>query len=326
MRRLIGIFILMLLITSSCRDHLYYGTNDRAIIDLDIDWSAARLTPNGVSVAAYRQDGTLQELFRSSNASSAKISLPQGIYDLVIYNNTDDEFKNVVFRGAEKKSTYEAYATDQKSLSERIKNALVSQPDVVATACVDGLEITSQMVEYYYDRPLDAGHVSIKTVKVTPRRVTITANIRAHVCGLSYAAGAPLVQLRNLSGAYFIGKNVNSSVAVAYEFIMNNRTFDQGSTTDGMISNSISTFGLIKLPDGSANRSFLDFYFTLIDGSKYPISIDVTDKIIERASEMELTLELDVDIKLPNVAGDEDIGAFDPTVGDWQDTDVAIEM
>ncbi|MEG0725478.1 MAG: DUF5119 domain-containing protein [Mucinivorans sp.] len=326
MRRVILILVFAIFAVSCSRDHLYYGTDDRVLIELDIDWTVSQLTPNGVSVAAYNADGTLFGLFCSANPALVKLLLPCGRYDLVIYNNTADEFRNIAFRGVDRKSTYESYANAKKSLSVRTTCPLVCEPDEVAVARVDGVEVTPDMVQYYYDRPQSDDQIAVRSIKVTPHRVVVRANIRAHVRGLCYAAGAPLVQLRNLSGSYLVGQGINVENPVGYEFIMNNRTFDPGSTENGTISNRISTFGLIDTRYSSKTKYYLDLDFVLIDGKHYPLSIDVTDKITERTTSLNLVIDVAVSIELPEVIGGGGGGAFDTDVDEWHDSDVPIEM
>ncbi|MEG1611842.1 MAG: DUF5119 domain-containing protein [Alistipes sp.] len=330
-----GIYIMLLLcLASSCeRDHLYYGANNKAIIGLRIDWSQAQLKPNGATVVAYGEDGALFEAFPyMSNPNYATIALPEGSYDVLIYNNTPGEYRSVAFRGMERMERYEAYAMVKEPLRRSIgrsgaEDVIVADPDTLATARVMGLKITSDMIQYYYNRP-DGSALGavVAEVAVVPERAISVATIRAHVKGLCYAASAPVAHLRNMSGGFYLGLGQNSACVVTHEFILNNRTFNPGSTTDGMICNQITTFGLLTPESVRApHRYYLDVDFMLVDGQKYPVSIDITDRLkVARGVHTQLTVE--VEIELPKAIGGGGGGAFDTGVGEWNDTTVEIPM
>lgn len=322
--------MLLLLMAACQRDHLYYGTNNRAVIRVKIDWSKSQLTPNGATVVAYNKDGSLFEVFPPmSNPNDGTILLPEGNYDLVVFNDTPDEYRQVGFRGIENINTFEAYATEKevnKNRASKFQNEMfVHEPDTLATARINNLEVTSQMIQYSYDKPLSGNTQISKEVEATPKRVTSLMRIRVHVKGLCYAKGAPRTYLRNMSASVFVGTGIQSTKPITYEFVLNNRKFDEGSTHNATITNNLSTFGL--RPTGDAHeRYYLDMLFTLINGDPYPILVDITDKIQVTEVELQTILYIKLELELPEVIGGEGEGAFNPDVGEWQDVEVDIPM
>ena len=81
--------------------------------------------------------------------------------------------------------------------------------------------------------------------------------------------------------------------------------------------------GYIKV--GNTGRYYLDINFVLINGEPYPLTFDVTDLISVDVS-LYLTLNLDLEIVLPEVVGEEGGGGFNTDVSEWEDEVVDIPM
>ncbi|MEG1608071.1 MAG: DUF5119 domain-containing protein [Mucinivorans sp.] len=333
MRHFLYILVLLLLGSSCKRDHLYYGVTDKALLGVNIDWAPSQMTPNGATVVAYNDDGSLYEEFPYfSNPNRGIIALPVGRYTLVVYNNTPGEYRHLSFREAFSQNTYRASAIDKEKplrgfigLSNSIPT-IVEDPEMLASARTMGVSVTRDMVEYYYDRPAGPSHEVVSEITLTPARVITLVHVKAHVMGLCYAAGAPVTHLRNLSGDYYLGQGCNSARGVTHEFILNNRVFDPGTTRNGTISHTFNSFGLIT--DGSlrANtRYFLDIDFRLVDGRIHPLSFDVTD-LIHSKQGLTTCLTVEVNITLPEAIGGDGDGAFDTDVEPWDDVHVDIPM
>ena len=111
----------------------------------------------------------------------------------------------------------------------------------------------------------------------------------------------------------------------AQAFILNNRTFDPGSDSDGTIMASFLSFGLVG--DGNTDkRYYLDINFVLVNGEDHPLTYDVTDLIsIDVTLSLQLSLNLDLEIELPEVVGNEE-GGFKTDINEWEDETVDIPM
>ena len=98
-----------------------------------------------------------------------------------------------------------------------------------------------------------------------------------------------------------------------------------GSDSDGIIRASFQSFGLVG--DGkTGSRYYLDINFVLINGESYPLSFDVTDKIVKDINlSLQLYLKLDLEIELPKVVGGAE-GDISTDVTEWDDEYVDIPM
>lgn len=356
--------ILVLLPLFSCqRDHLYFASSNTATVLVEPDWSTSAVHPNGVTVYAYREsDGSLYKRFPPVSADQkCYIKLPQGDFTLVVMNDTPEEFKGRIdFRGEQNLSTFQARGVKDESRSQKLNEHLKAQaearaasesegtaasasgsaapvsksedeeycivePDTLAMSVIRGLHISPEQIDYYYDRPeYDLSQESATVVPVSMKPVVSQVNIKAHVKGLKYARGTTLSFLRGVAAGYDISTRTNSTDRAAHAFVLNNRKFDAGSDSDGTITASFLSFGLVG--DGTTDsRYYLDINFVLINGEPYPLTFDVTDLISVDVS-LYLTLNLDLEIVLPEVVGEEGGGGFNTDVSEWEDEVVDIPM
>ncbi|MFI3268614.1 MAG: DUF5119 domain-containing protein [Rikenellaceae bacterium] len=331
MKKLIlGLFSLSLLFASCEHHHLYYVVSNTATIKFNVDWSYADLTPNGVTVLAYNSgDGSLYEIFSPQNATeSFYLSFGEGTYDLVFFNNTPDEFSAVDFSGYSDINTLLVSAKDKTSTREVSEEDsyldVIMDPDVLASTVLRNVEVTSEMIDIYYDRPDLSVTMSEFEYTVYPERVVYDCLVEVHVKGLKYALSAPYTFLKHLAGGYNLGSELVQERGVMHEFVLNNRVFDEGSTANGTITKELTTFGKAANED---TRYIIDIAFILLNGETYPLVADVTDQVNEQeiksvADKYYIYLELE----LPEAIGDAEDGAFDPNVDSWVDEfiDMAI--
>lgn len=348
--------ILVLLPLFSCqRDHLYFASSNTATVLVEPDWSTSAVHPNGVTVYAYREsDGSLYKRFPPVSADQkCYIKLPQGDFTLVVMNDTPEEFQGRIdFRREQNLSTFQARGVKDESRSQKLNEHLKAQaearaasasgsaapvsksedeeycivePDTLAMSVIRGLHISPEQIDYYYDRPeYDLSQESATVVPVSMKPVVSKVNIKAHVKGLKYARGTTMSFLRGVAAGYDISTRTNSTDRAAHAFVLNNRKFDAGSDSDGTITASFLSFGLVG--DGTTDsRYYLDINFVLINGEPYPLTFDVTDLISVDVS-LYLTLNLDLEIVLPEVVGEEGGGGFNTDVSEWEDEVVDIPM
>ena len=341
-RILLAAFLGLLSLESCTMDHLYYASSDTATVLVQPDWSGSGVVPNGVTVFAYRDsDGSLYKRFPAVSATEkCYIKLPQGDFTLVVMNDTPEEFDgNMTFTGTENIATLQARGVKDENKSDKLQEHLASKsgedaaadycivdPSPLALAVVRGLHISPEQIDYYYDRPQnDISEAEAIEVNTEQRNVISTVNIKAHVKGLKYARGTTLCYLRGVAAGHCMGLGVNSQDAASQGFILNNRTFDPGSDSDGTIRATFPSFGLVG--DGKGDEKYyLDINFVLINGQAYPLTFDVTELLsVDVSLSLQLSLNVDLEIELPEVVGDEG-GGFNTDINDWMDETVDIPM
>jgi len=250
---------MMVATLASCkRDHLYYASEDMALIYVDIDWSYANLKPNGASVYAYwANTGKLYRAFDPfSNPNQGTITLPQGTFNLLVINNTPEEYEgSLTFAGENNWETFrtetelDTRATRNSKSFSRADETFIDEPDTLASDRILDFEVTEAMTHrYYYDVENARKTEASATVEATPQRVMSVFRVNVHVKGLKYAVGSTPAFLRGMSRGYYLGLDCTTSDPCTHMFYLNNRKYDEGSTSDGTISAAFNTFGL--LPEG----------------------------------------------------------------------------
>lgn len=342
MLHIAAVLAAVLCLASCKRDHLYYSSTNTASVRLDVDWSEAGLTPNGLTVYAYKEDGSLYRRFDPiSTPQQGFISLPQGKYTLVLMNDTPEEFAgNIEFVGMDRLDQARAMGVRDEAKTTKLQTRLntkageeqfcIVEPDPLAVAIIKNVNVTADMIDYFHDKPEKmVDEDSPLVLEAVPDNVTYTINVKAHVKGLQYAKGMTMSFFRGAAAGYCMGLGQTTEESASHGFILNNRTFDPGSTTNGTITATFNSFGLPGMSGSQVEKSikkYLDINFVLINGESHPLTFDVTDEIkIDISLDLQLTLNLDLEIELPEVVGGDD-GAFSTDVGDWGDITFNIDM
>ncbi|MEG2191205.1 MAG: DUF5119 domain-containing protein [Bacteroidales bacterium] len=318
---LIGI----VLVCSCQRDDLYYATGNCATIRIEANWAPAQLTPNGASAYVFDcQGNAFGSVIQSNDPRKIDILLPEGCYDVIVLNNSTAEYKNIECVGINRIETFALIAKRIVSKYATMSNKaeiFVVGPDTVAGAVVRKIEVSKQMIDYLRYKPDKIEMTPAVVFQTTPTRMISVADITVHVKGLKYAAGAPRTHLKNFSDGYYPHSGKTSPLCVCHEFVLNNRTFDEGSTRDGTITKQQVTFGL---HEQEGTRYLLNMEFVLLNGQKYYVALDVTDGI--RVTEgVHKTIHIYAEIELPEVIGGGG-GAFNPDLEKWNDVNVEIPM
>lgn len=319
LKRFITAILVSTAVLVSCqREHLYYSATNCATVKIGVDWSGTGLAPNGLSVFAYNEDGSLYRRFDPfSDPTTAYVSLPTGKFNLVLMNDTPEEFAATMdFKGMDRFDTFRACSVESRA------NEFIVSPDTLAVSVIRDVVVTPDMIDYFYEKPSDfVDENTAAILSSAPRNVISNVNIRAHVKGLQYAKGTTISYLRGVSGGFYLGEEKNTDELVSHAFILNNRKFDEGSTTDGVISASFSTFGLAG-PGVNDPRYYLEINFVLINGESYPLRYDVTDMIdVSVELSLQFQLSLNLEIELPEAIGEDegDDGSFSTNVNQWVD-------
>ena len=339
--------ILTLLFTACERRMLEDEFSNTALIPVGAIWDDAGITPQNVTVLFYNQnDGKLfleHRFEHNSKRIQSYVSLPVGIYTVVLFNELRDQIDYVGIRGHENFATLEAYSKPNIQVRTRATNDnYVHEPEIFASAKVIDFEVTTAMVLYTQDQNIISNATTLSSmealVDLVPESKVSKLTIIAKVKGLHNARMPALVDLRNMSGAYFVAADKNSMEPVTYQFTMNNRTYDAGSMKNGTISTTISTFGVLGSRSGIADQRLkapvlLDFLFMLTDaeGTIINMYIDVTDKIrfaTEKNGDITLYIDIELPDALPDVIpeGSEAGSGFETNLTDWDNVEIPLTV
>ena len=107
------IHLCLLLFLAGCerRELTYY---DAAEITLTADWSQSGMdnkdeAARGATAIFYPTNGGEPKIFLMGDYSREAIRLPEGVYNVILFNRSFTDFSNIAFRGNDGYETLEAY-------------------------------------------------------------------------------------------------------------------------------------------------------------------------------------------------------------------------
>ncbi len=326
-------------------------------IPIDIDWETSGISLKNVTILFYdAEDGTLQyEHYYEHNDNDIQsyVSLPEGSYTAVVFNELrEDQPANYMScEDHENISTLRFDILEATPLRSRATTrSYTEQPNDLAVAIVEGIEVTQAMILEAASSSDDGDTKSLSTATkatveslmgVTTVKKNTTINISAHFDNIFYArittSPGALVDLVNLSDGYYVYGDQNSSSTSTVQFVMSELEYDTGSLYNGTVSGSVSTFGTLSDRTSTSGHDestpvTLDILFMLIDASpstEIGYDMDVTDQIVHTTlSDGSIVMTIDVDFEemIPAVEPDGSDGdsALSTEVLDWNVVNVPL--
>ena len=242
----------------------FYST---ALIPVRIDWSLTDLDPdndpNGdifsASVWFFPKSGSRYQgaplVYKLSNPRGQNIEVPIGIYSILIFNNTIDEYSgNVGFRGTDRYETFEYYSKPNLASNNTRAGEItpILEPDYLAAWRMDTYEVTPDMVmvtrsmtkaNMSESRIISADVATKALSAITPLPLTKRVHIVIKVVNIN-AAKAAQGNFINTSHSVFLAQGSYTNSASSFVFPLNNRKYLEGSNTVGTIEATFNTFGL----------------------------------------------------------------------------------
>lgn len=314
---LLSVLLFFCLYFSSCerRELTYFSA---AQITISADWSRAGLNDQeqnyGATAVFYPVCGGKPILVLMGDRKETVVRLGEGLYDVILFNRSFDDFGGIAFRGEDRYRTLEAYGTTAES------------PDELAADRMERFEVTPGMLGNYAPVPKTRGLVAEDDschLCFTPEKLTkeITALIR--IKGMNNIRTATCT-LSGVSESIFLASGQSSEKTLTQEFTLRNPVFLPGSLTEGTMSATFSVFGFDE-----TIRHDLHLNALLVDGkTRFEESFDNVK--ISRADNIDGTFTIIIDLTctktIPNVKVEGGSG-LDADVDDWpdeEDTDVNI--
>ncbi len=105
---LIAYLSVMMLFSACDYREIFMGTSP--IVIFKIDWSdlSGKEEPSGVSIYCYPKDGGLPYVYKSNETETIETNLPAGTYDILVFNQVEEEFNNIAFSGMDHFETAKA--------------------------------------------------------------------------------------------------------------------------------------------------------------------------------------------------------------------------
>lgn len=342
------ILALITVILNGCRrDELCYLHPDGAMVELRVDWSYAKLSPNSATLVIHRADGSHYKTIEMDNPRKQLIDLPVGEYSLTVVNeSTHDDGPHAAtlgYRNIERWETFEVFAKDDYTVSgdgyNMGKGATPYRvtPDTLGVDRILSLKITPQMITQHHVHPTHEGEaVNYKVdtvINMLPKRPFSVTNIKINFVNFKgYAISKKYPpMLYGMAESYYPGADRYSIHPInhAINLTPGVTTLSADETTSYV--GSFTVIGLLDglhpgqveapnyrlqirlLHQGGVVMKDIDLYQeAMMDIIKEPDHIHPEDHI-----------NIEIDIELDELLGVGD--GMDAALEDWGDQDVPLE-
>lgn len=346
-RKITSIVILIFSALSCQRQDLLRdcSCSEKAKIPITINWAKSGITPQNVTVLFYKKsDGSLvleHSYEHNNNSVHSYVHVPVGVYTAVVFNELCNQIDNVRLQGDKNLATLGFYATENTDVTMASRtHTYMHQPGQLGLKVIRDIVVTEELIAYTHGESLTKVSVETKTksallLNVIPDNKINSMDIVVPVKGLNNARMPALVDLHNTSNGYMVNEDKNCMSSAAIQFPMNNRTYNEGSTTDGTISTHVAFFGTLGDRNSTIDQPeeepiVIDILFMLVDKDKTLVNqkIDITDVISfdeEDSGSISADIEVEIDEPLPEVEPEDDGGSgFESELEDWEEVDVPL--
>lgn len=318
-----AVAIIISIVLSSCV-HRTFEWESVVYVDVVFDWqNDPEAQPVSMMLYMFPAEGGEPLRYEFAGRDGGTIRLDPGIYDAICVNS---DTRNVYYRGDRSHSTFEVTTTEARTLTfgsalsvlsydlPRAPGAedqsLATQPPLLWSASETAFKVNithgtksrgeKQELRMYPARIVDTYEVKVKNIR----------NVE-HLSALS-------ATIINMSDGYLAGQTIHNDGAVTIPLELYHDP--EAATAQGRFL----TFGHCP---ASEREHKLMVYAILKDGSKYYYEFDVSRQAHNPPDDNNIHHIVVECLELPEPIGGGDTGGgFDPTVDEWKNVDIGIEM
>lgn len=348
--RRVGVVVaaaMLLLLTSCDRRPLEVYFENMVQVRVDVDWmSHYGELPSGMTMVLWNANDSLyRSLPPTHNVTSQSLFLEPGIYKLIVFNQSYDEFSSIRFQDVGNHNLFSARAKPITTRAPRRWDEgmhFMCDPEMIGVA-VDTIAITEEMMQDEYlhfvgykhrNNIPDTAHYVFKEV-VDPMITQL--NVRVMVKGYSNMHSVE-GSVSGMSDGFYMSR-VDRTQETGVLLLDNWKAEPiEGEGDKGWVKTSISTFGLPFGKERVENRDSTDnvltLGFLLTDGSvkKFTYNVGKIMKYLtptgdaltkaEVLKHIEVEIIIDDPIESPDLPyvdpTDRQASGFDAHVDDWE--------
>ncbi|MBQ8499173.1 MAG: DUF5119 domain-containing protein [Bacteroidales bacterium] len=345
--KFISSLIVLMLITASCCEHkelCYHHPHDHNV-EFNVDWSRfGKEVPTGMTVMIFNEDGKSAHNVLSNDIARTTTYLGEGIYNSVVFNQSENEFGTVSFHGLGHMETAEVRALKYKSEWYATKSdagegtgddaagdqdgdeeggegseekpavdSVAYEPEWIGTDLVTDFEVTHEMAT--------SNDTLYNVAQHQPESIVKTLDVRIAVSGIQNFYGAR-ASLTGMAEGYMLGHQRPSDKEATYLLEFWIAYPDEQDPDKGYIKAQVNCFGLPYGHEADPEDNVFDITILLRDNkTQLHYTFPVGDKISfddDGWADPEVGLDLAIDEPFPDVEQAENLGGgFDAIVNDW---------
>ncbi len=303
-------------------------------VAFEVDWSEMSESPSGMTIMCYPTSGENAVVLQTNSTAKSSVSLSKGEYNIVIFNQSVNEFSKLCFAGLDSFETLEVYTgiAESKWAVSKGESDLVSSPEEFAVATYLGLTITEQCIDKSQENYIATGNrLTVDTLTLTPQVVVKDCKINVKVKGYENLRSVRAT-LMGMASGYRVSSQRSTSTQVTNLLETWSGNYIDTTNNIGEVSATLLCFGL---PDtetltrvDSTWSGELDMQMLLVDNETiiyHTVALDTT-LLSSDGDSYDLTIssgysddEDDPTVELPYVepeGSDEEL--FDTTIDGWE--------
>ncbi len=301
------LMICVMAVSAACdRRELTYDYHPYCDVTVEADWTEFGETPMGMTVIFYPTDGSKAVTQTTNSVHTTKVSLREGRYNILLFNQSPGEFGTIGFRGLDSYATAEVFAQESdtsKGWYSKAEGEVVAvEPEHFGVAVFEGFEVTKEMIDVQKTNRI----ASRSTVTLTPKNVVADGSIIVHVKGI-HNLRAVRGSISGMAAGFRMGAFANSEETVTHLLEQWRIVADEGNPTEGVITTDYSTFGMpgMKLNrlgagvrsavEGMFAHAILDLSLLLVDNQtvmRERFQVKDHIEVAEATGNVVLTLEI----------------------------------
>lgn len=284
---------------------LYYGS---AQVWISVDWSKfTKEVPSGMSVYCYPRDNkdrTEPYVYLSNDISGVLVNLPLGTYDVMVFNQSVDEFGSMRFENMNQFSTACAILEDYdtKWSVKADDQGVAYEPEWLAIDTYEEFTVTLDMIK---------GKVT--TITLYPENVVYTTNVTVRIYGTNNVRSVR-GSMTGMAQAIMMSTGIRSSVPVTHALENWTMNVTDKARGYGEVVTSFRTFGL---PAGTkaintnrkADYNILHSSFLLVDDKTIT---DASFKVGNRLDVDDVKMEINLKVGYGSDKGQDPGEGVDP--------------
>lgn len=314
-----------------------YGTT---AVHVNVDWSELERheKPSGMTLMFYpASEETELETMKhlSSITGQAKLRLPPGSYDIVVFNQSEDEFGSFSFHDMDDRDKARIEAdvfTSRWYVSRSEEEITAHHPEWLAVAEETGITVAED-TSSDLEEIMRHGYTSTRSTliaEMTPENIVCEKTVRINIKNI-YNLRSARGGISGLAGGIQLKGKRRLDTKVTHLVEEWTKTLDNVNPNDGSIETSFTCFGLPESHSGAAGENVLSVSFLLVDNKTVvDYSFHIGDCIHKGMTEETINIEFDDfgnPIVLPDVKPEGGgAGGFNSEVDPWEDIDVEVSI
>ncbi len=337
-------WLCLLLSLVSCRhDELCYNHPHTVRVRVNVDWHyfERHETPTGMTVTLFPDNGSMPFKTVTGTIDHAVMSLPVGVYHVLVFNQSESEFGSFTFRNMNSaESAVVAVERSTRWYTPTSQEPVVAEAEWLGVGNYSHAEVTQAMLDAQkvHGEVSRAGEPVI--AEVVPRNILQTVIVRIYMNRI-YNLRSARAALTGMSEGYMLTKGKRLDTKVTYLLSDFSVVNDESEPSWGYAEARFICFGLPGNHSAMPEDNQLDLELLMVDNKTVlTYSIPVGNRFVKIEKKYAYTGDADTDIShellvevyvdannnpivLPDVepVGNGSSSGFDATVDDWEEVE-----